>query len=472
MKIISVIVGILIPVSVAAAGAVFLGLWIKGGPGMDIDQRLPVVEHSAPVEHVSVFPALFVAGTGEPAEPLPGLWPRFRGGNYDAVSAETVPLARTWPATGPPVLWSVEMGEGYAGPAILGGKVYILDYDEQKRGDALRCLSLVDGEEIWRLWYPIRLPAQHGVSRTVPAVTEKYVVTLGPACHVMCADAQTGKFLWGIDLSADYGTEVPLWYTSQCPLIDDGKAIIAPAGVSLMIAVDCATGEVVWKTPNPHSWQMTHSSITPMEWAGRKMYLYCASGGLVGVSADDGKILWEYPDWKVPTSNAPAPVVAGDGRIFLTGGYQAGSAMIQLTEQAGKIVPKALFRLEQNVFGSEMQTPIFYQGHIYGVMTKDAGRLAEQLICLDLQGRQVWTSGPENRFGPFGGPYIIADGMIFVMNDNGVLTLAEATPTGYRQLASAKVLPGPESWAPMAIAGGRLIVRDIKRMICLDVRAK
>ncbi len=473
MKIVFVIVGILIPVTVAAAGAFLVNLWLGGGPGMDIGVRLPVADKSVQVEYVPVFPAVLVTGTGRPSD-LGGAWPRFRGGNFDAVSAEKVPLANSWPPAGPPVLWSVELGEGYAGAAVLGGKVYILDYDEEKRGDALRCLSLADRKEIWRLWYPLRLPSQHGVSRTVPAVTEKFVVTLGPACHAMCADAQTGKFLWGIDLVHEYGAKVPLWYASQCPLIDDGRAIIAPAGSSLMIAVDCATGEVLWKTPNPHGWKMTHSCITPMDWSGRRMYLYCASGGLVGVSAIDGKILWEYPGWKVPTSNAPAPVIVGDGRIFLTGGYHAGSIMLSLTEQDGKIVPKELFRLGEDVFGCEMQTPILYKDHFYGVMARDkeVGRLKEQLVCLDLQGRQVWTSGPDNRFGPYGGPYIIADNKIFVMNDHGVMTLLEATPKGYRQLARAKVLAGKESWAPMAVAGGRLIIRDKKTMVCLDVREK
>jgi outer membrane protein assembly factor BamB len=79
----------------------------------------------------------------------------------------------------------------------------------------------------------------------------------------------------------------------------------------------------------------------------------------------------------------------------------------------------------------------------------------------------VWTSTSARKFGL--GPYIIADGLIYVMNDSGLLTLAEATPTGYVQLAQAKVLEGPDAWGPMAIVGGRLILRDMNRMICLDV---
>ena len=157
-------------------------------------------------------------------------------------------------------------------------------------------------------------------------------------------------------------------------------------------------------------------------------------------------------------------------RIFLSAGYNYGSAILQLSEQDGRITPKIAARFSAKQFGSEQHTPIFYQGHLYGVMPRNVGPLAEQLVCMDLGAKHIWTSGRENRFGL--GPYLIADGLIFVMNDEGVLTLVEATAAGYRQLARAKVLDGHESWGPMAIAGGRLLVRDLTRMVCLDVRAR
>ena len=75
-----------------------------------------------------------------------------------------------------------------------------------------------------------------------------------------------------------------------------------------------------------------------------------------------------------------------------------------------------------------------------------------------------------NRFGL--GPFMIADKKIFVMDDSGNLTMAQAAPDGFKPLAKAKVLDGHDSWGPMAIAGGRLIVRDLTRMVCLDLRKK
>ncbi len=269
------------------------------------------------------------------------------------------------------------------------------------------------------------------------------------------------------DLVREFKTKVPQWYTAQCPIIEDGKAIIAPAGTVLMMAVDCETGEILWETPNPDGWVMTHSSIVPMEFNGRRFYVYCGGnqikGGVIGVSVEDGSVLWKTDEWKV-RFNVPVPIVVGPDRLFLTAGYgqyELGCTMLRLTETDGKIAVQSEFLHTTEVFGSMQQSPIYYGGHIYGV------RLDGQLVCLDLQGNVVWTSTSANKFG--NGPFTIISGLIYLMNDDGELTLAQASPSGYLPLAHAKVLDGHESWGPMAIASGRLIVRDTERMICLDV---
>ena len=450
-----------------AVGTLLLYLWLTADAAVGLKERVPIAENAPRValepEADGKIEGKLVQFDGVPAD-LPGAWPRFRGANFDAVSTEQVRLARTWPTEGPKLLWSVDLGEGYAGAAILAGRVYILDYDQENEADVVRCLSLADGKDIWRYSYPVKVKRQHGMSRTVPAVTEKYIVTMGPKCHVTCLDSVTGAFGWMLNLVKEFDATVPDWYAGQCPLIDDGKAIIAPGGSSLMIAVDCQTGEILWQTPNLNGWLMTHSSIVPTEFMGTRMYVYCASGGVVGVSAKDGSILWEHADWQVRTANVPSPVIAGEGLVFFSGGYNAGSMMLRLAQDDRKIAAQEVFRLEPEIFGSPQHTPIFYDGHIYGI------RPDKKLACLDLNGQVVWTSPSTHRFGHLGlGPYTIADGLIYVMDDSGVLTLVEAQPSGYVQLAQAKVLEGPDSWGPMAVVSGKLIARDLKTMICLDI---
>jgi len=452
------IIAKIIPVSLAVLGIILLYNWLGRDITTDLKLRIPGADRKPQTGSIEDEPieieGQLLKFDISPAD-LPGRWPRFRGDNFNGVSMEDVTLAESWPKDGPEVLWSIDVGEGHAGAAVMSGKVYMLDYDRENNADVVRCLSLADGKDIWKYSYPVKIKRNHGMSRTMPAVTEKYVVTLGPKCHVTCLDSVTGEFRWMINLVREFNTTVPPWYAGQCPLIDDNKAIIAPGDDALMIAVDCETGEIVWKTPNPDRWKMTHSSIIPTEFMGKRMYIYCASRGVVGVSADDGSVLWKTTDWKIRIANIPSPVIVGDGLIFLSGGYNAGSMLLKLSMENEQIVAKPVFRLAPEIFGSPQHTPVFHNGYIYGV------RPDGQLVCLDLNGRIIWTSASSNKFGL--GPYIIINDLIYVMNNSGVLTLAKAASSGYIQLAKAKVLDGPDSWGPMAIASDRLILRDLNR---------
>jgi outer membrane protein assembly factor BamB len=458
-----------------AAGAALWG-WFRVSTADHVRPRLPGEDGATATATPATSAVVDIQGTfqsfdGTPADGT-GSWPGFRGPDHDNVSKETVPLASAWPTNGPPVLWSLPLGEGYAGPAIHNGRVYVLDYDEARQADALRCFSLRDGREIWRRAYAVRMKRNHGFSRTVPAVNDQIVVTVGPQCHVLCCDAATGAFRWGLDLVRAQGAVVPLWYTGQCPLLDNNRVILAPAGTNLLIAVDGATGQIAWQTPNPRGWKMSHSSVIPMLLNGRKMYVYFAVGGIAGVAADGvdaGRVLWESAEW-APTIVAPSPVPLTNGQVLLTAGYGEGSRLLQVEKPAATHTIRTLLRLPKSVFSCEQHSPIFHKGMLWTVLPKDADALRCQFVCMRPDGSLVWTSGNEHRFGL--GPFMAADDKMLLLNDEGMLTLLAASTEGYRPLAQAHVLPtAKEAWAPMALANGRLVLRDERKMICLDLRA-
>ncbi len=467
---------------VALIGTAFLGLgfltwWLLYNPVKDIVENVPGMDNRPPGfvskgDAVEIG-AYFKSFDGVPSA-IQGSWPRFRGSAFDNISRDNIRLIDGWDNAGPKILWSVDLGEGHAGPVVSNGRVYLMDYDEEQRADVLRCFSLDDGAEIWRRGYELFVKRNHGMSRTVPAVTDQYVVTIGPKCHVMCVDAVSGDFLWGIDLGREYGTEVPLWYTGQCPLIDDSLAVFAVGGSSLIIAVDCATGELVWKTSNPHNWKMSHSSVMPFLIQGTKMYVYCAIGGIVGVGAEGeeaGQVLFESKLWDHNVI-APSPVYLGNGKIFLTAGYGAGSLLIRISGEDGVFSVESLQMLKpEEGIASEQQTPIFYSGHLFCILPKDSGPLRNQFVCShpDDLSQFIWSSGKTNRFGL--GPYIVADDKFFILSDDGVLTIIKASVEEYAQLAQAKILDGVDAWGPLALVSGRLLARDSRRMVCVDLRA-
>jgi outer membrane protein assembly factor BamB len=107
---------------------------------------------------------------------------------------------------------------------------------------------------------------------------------------------------------------------------------------------------------------------------------------------------------------------------------------------------------------------------LIGILPKDAGARRGELACWDPAGRWVWSSGQANRFGL--GPYLLADGKLIILNEDGNLTIAEASVEGYKPLGSVRILDGPDAWAPLALVEGRLIARDSRRMVCVDLMQK
>jgi len=238
-----------------------------------------------------------------------------------------------------------------------------------------------------------------------------------------------------------------------------------------MMAVDCKSGEILWKTPNPNAWNMSHASIIPMTILGKRMYVYGALGGMFGVSAEPdsaGTVLWEIPwDAKVV---APSPVKAGEDLIFATTGYGRGSRLLRLIDRGDKMDVEVVYdKSPEQILACEQQTPIFHNGLLYGIMPKDSGPLKGQFVCYRPDGTLVWSSGSDHRFGL--GPFLLAGDRFLLLDDKGELTMADASVEGFAPLAHADMLDGHDAWGPLALAGSRLLLRDLKTLACVELGA-
>jgi outer membrane protein assembly factor BamB len=391
-----------------------------------------------------------------------GNWPQFRGPNRDNISQETG-LLRSWPEGGPKVLWSLEVAQGYSGAAIVDGRVFFNDYDENRDEWLVRSVDLDSGQERWRFRESRRIRPNHGITRTVPAVDGQHVFSLDPKAVLHALDAETGEEIWRKNLVEEYRTQIPPWYNGQCPLLDRGRLIIAPGGSAVMVALDPATGREIWRTPNPESWPMSHASVMVATLGGTRQYLYNNLFGTVGISAEDGTLLWHFP-FKFNVAVAPSPLPLSGDRVLITAGYDAGGAILEMRKSSESWRAEEIVALPPGLWNSEIHTPIFKDGHLYSV-----GRLKRGLFtCQDDRGEIVWTS--EGRASFEMGSYLLADGMFFILEGKtGVLRLVEATTEEYRELARAQVLSGHDVWAPMALAEGKLVLRDMGRMVCIEV---
>jgi outer membrane protein assembly factor BamB len=202
------------------------------------------------------------------------------------------------------------------------------------------------------------------------------------------------------------------------------------------------------------------------------MYVYAALGGLVGVAAGGprvGSILWETPEWNHSVV-APTPVILEGGRLLVTAGYGVGSALFQVRSDGGSWRANLVRRFGREEFACEQQTPVFFRGHLFTVMPKDGGALREQFVCMGADGRPRYGSGKDARYGL--GPFLVADDKVYILSDEGELTVARASTEEFLPLWKGRVLDGKDAWGPMAIADGRLLLRDSRRLVCLDARAQ
>jgi outer membrane protein assembly factor BamB len=402
-----------------------------------------------------------------PASTLtPDDWPQFRGAARDAI-AQATNLANRWPEQGPPQLWQVKLGQGYSSPAVAGDRVLINDYDEATSTWMVRCLNLISGEERWRYAVKKSIRPNHGITRSAPATDGGLIFSIDPKCELHCLDIRDGSLVWKSSLPAAFKSQIPAWYNGQCPLLDSGRLVIGTGGSAILAALDRATGKPLWQTPNPGAHAMSHASVAPVEIAGVRQFTYITLKGALGVDAATGAQLWEFP-WQFNTAVPTTPLHLGDGKLLLTSGYHARTVIFQVTRDGDQWTATEVVGLPAPTKGwnSELHTPIVHRGYIFGVGKKQRGLWT----CLDFAGKELWTSRRKAAFGM--GGYVLADNKFYVLEDHtGTLRMLDATADEYRELGKTRVLAGGDVWAPPVVAHGKLLIRDMGKMVCLDVAA-
>ncbi|HGJ64784.1 TPA: hypothetical protein ENS27_05260 [bacterium] len=405
-------------------------------------------------------------------------WNQYLGPDRNAISKE-IGLLRSWSEAGPNVLWTFPLGEGFGGPTISDGKVYVLDRIKGKQ-DVLRCIDLISGKEEWSFAYDAPGDVSHGGSRSVPTIDGNFIYSCGCFGDLYCIDKRTHKPIWHKNIWKDFGgTTIPDYGIAQNPLIYGDLLIIASqtekAGV---VAYNKISGELKWVS-KPFPTQEGYVSPTIVNIQGKNQIIMIGSSkfikgrltskdipiGVAGLDLQTGKILWTYQGWKC---RIPIPNVTeiGDGRLFITGGYKSGSAMIKIEKKNNVYSVTELYKTQD--FGTHVHPPILYKGHLYAQCTDNTGR-RDGMVCMDLNGNVKWKTGHTPEFDK--GGMILADDLILSIDGiRGILYLIEPNPDNFKVLASMKLLDTNQCWAPLALSDGKLLIRDQKQMKCVAIK--
>jgi outer membrane protein assembly factor BamB len=406
-------------------------------------------------------------------------WPQYLGPNRNGVSDQKN-ILRTWPQQGPEVQWTVNIGIGFGGPVIKDGKVYLLDRDD-KVGDKLRCFDLSDGKELWSFSYDAPGSVMFPGSRSVPALDGNLIYSCGPYGNLYCIDVNTHKPVWNKNIWTDFGGgEIPRWAITQCPLVYGDLLILASqAPQAGVVAYEKLTGKIRWKTPSlgpvgyvsPAIVKIGQENHVVMITASEGRGASASGGKVVGIDPITGKILWEYSNWQcgIPVPDA---LDAGEGRVLITGGYNAGASMIKIEKKANSSY--GVTELYKNAdFGAHTQPPVLYKGYFYAQYTTNERK--DGLVCMSMDGQIKWKTGRSPLFDK--GGMILADGLLLSTDGSSKLYLIEPDPTAFKPVATSDLLkpeagdkkPSNQNWAPLALANGKLLIRDQSRLRCVKV---
>jgi len=386
-----------------------------------------------------------------------GEWPQWRGANRDGISKETG-LLKQWPAEGPPLAWKATgAGRGFSSVAVSKGRLYTLGL----RGDKefVIAYDVATGKEVFATAHGSAFRNDRGDGpRGTPTVDGDRVYSLGGNGDLSAVDAKTGKLLWTMNVLQKFGGSNITWGISESPLVVGEKVLVNPGGPGAsVVALNKKDGSLIWKSQSDRA---GYSSAIPLQVGKSNQVIFFTHTRGLGLDLDTGKLLWEYPRAANNVANAATPIARGN-RVFITSDYGNGGGLVEIKSDASGAVTASEVYFTKEMRNHHSSSVLIgdhlygYSGSILTAMKFDTGEVA-------------WKDRSIGK-----GSLTYADGMLYLLSENGVVGLAEVSPAGYQERGRFRIqqdsLP---TWAHPVVAGGRLYIRDQDTIYAYDVRAK
>ena len=390
-----------------------------------------------------------------------GGWPQWRGPRRDGISTETA-LNLNWQVREPARLWQAPLGTGFSSIAVRDGRAYTLAADGNS--EFVVCLDGAEGDTIWKV--PTGAAAYRDAQggdgpRCTPTLDGDRVYALGATGKLLCLDVQSGAVIWSRDVLEEFGAENLHWGVSASPLIDGNRLFVGVGakGASI-VALDKQTGEVIWQALDDAA---GYAAPIRIDVAGPdglmvpEIVFFCGKS-LVGVSPEDGAEHWRHEFITTSDMNIATPIYDPATRIlFVSAARDTGRCeAYRLTARGETVEPELVYTNKE--MRNHYNSCVLVDGYLYGFDNS-------LLKCMKLEtGEVMWQDRSVGK-----GSLIAANGHLLVLGEKGDLALVETTPAGYQEKGRIKALESDRAWSPPALAEGRLYVRDLKNMACIDL---
>lgn len=387
-----------------------------------------------------------------------GSWPQY-GGPDQRFVAETTGLADKWPETGPPVVWSRDLGEGYSSIIASDGVLYTM-YRQDGR-EVVCAMSATDGTTRWEHRYDAPPAKGHVMQftagpRSTPLLSDGMIYSIGVAGIMHCLDAKDGTVIWKHDLWGEFGgNHLPHGYASS-PFAYKDKVIVLVGGKGhAIMALNKKTGATVWQK---HDYRNSYSTPKLVEVGGQKQLLCFMASELVSIDPDNGDLNWSYPHANQWGQNICLPVV-GDNNMLLFSSPEVGSRGVRLERHANQTEVKEVWSTRKAQFYHVNTLRI--GDYVYG----SSGALKPCFfMAININtGKLAWRER-----GLAKSTFVYADGKFIILDEDGMLVLAKASPQRFDVLSKFKLFDDV-AWTIPTLVGRTLYARDKKKIVALDL---
>lgn len=383
-------------------------------------------------------------------------WPQFLGPQRNGAG----PAVTTASLASPKQLWKKEVGAGFSGPVVAGGKLVLFHRRDSK--EVVECLQAATGAGVWRYEYPTTYRDDFGFDegpRGTPAIAGNRVYTFGAEGALTALDFATGKLLWRVDTHSKFAVKKGFFGAAASPLVDARAVYVNVGGPNAgLVAFDVRNGNVLWAAT---SQEAGYSSPVSAVVDGVRSILCFTRAGLLAVDPATGKVRFEFP-WRSRSNasvNAAVPIVDGN-LILLSASYNTGAALLKVAGNQLTTVWSS-----DDAMSNHYASSVLKDGYVYGFHGRQ--EFGQSLRCVELKtGKVSWD---QDGYGA--GTVSLLGDQLFLMRESGEAVLAPATPASYKPLAKAQLLPGVVRSYP-AFADGRVFVRNVSTLAAYALPAK
>jgi outer membrane protein assembly factor BamB len=373
------------------------------------------------------------------------------------VSPETG-LLQQWPSSGPPVRWTAQnLGTGYGSVSIAGDRVFVQGLRD--RQSIVSAVSLSDGRNLWSKNLGAGGQNDRGDGpRSTPTVDGDRIYVLTENGDLACLK-QDGTAVWQKNILREFGGRNIPWLISESPLIDGNHVIVSPGGRGAgIVALDKMTGATAW-TSRDLSDEAGYASPIVADVQGVRTIMTLTAAAALGVRASDGKLMWKHRGAANNTANIATPIFF-DNKVFFSSAYGAGAALLGLHAENGEVRAQEIYstRDMQNHHGGV----VLVNGYLYGFNNAI-------LTCLEFaSGTMMWRHRSVGK-----GSLTAANGHLYIVGEDHVVGLVEATPAGYREKGRFEIRDfGAPAWAHPVVSNGHLYIRNAQTLTSYDIRAR